>query len=627
MVSSTPLEQALNDLKKLMDSSLDVICSINKEGRFVNVSSAAETIWGYKPEELYGKRYMELVVNEDAEKTEHTAEQIMAGASVTMFENRYIHKNGRIVDILWSARWDQNDALMYCTAKDASEKKNLEKAFENERQRFYDLFLQASFSMGVLKGPGHLFEMVNPSYLKLIGRKDIIGISVEEVMPEMVEQGIIELLDKVYITGKAFIANEMRVNLDREENGKLTTVFLDFIYQAYKNIEGNVESIFFFAIDVTERVQSRKQVEESTKLFRQIVETAQEGIWMIDENNKTSFVNKKTCDILGYSEEEMIGKPNFSFKDREDQHIELQEINRRKQDLNETHETRYLTKSGKSIWTHITNNPIFDEDGKYKGTLAMLTDITSRKEQQLQFQKNFEEREFLIAELTKSIKDLKHFTYITSHNFKAPLSNLVGLLQQVDYSTLTNDNKEIVKMFKASTQQLDKTINDLVQILIIKNNVHIAISNINVRKLLKDILGSSLYEIEEAGSEINKDLQVENIYFNKPYMENVLISLLSNAFNFRSPERPLRIDISTKQKPNGEVLMIIKDNGIGIDLTRHQEKIFGLYQRFHSNSASVGLGLFIVKSQINSLGGKIEVESEVDAGTAFKITFLNKGKL
>jgi signal transduction histidine kinase len=122
-------------------------------------------------------------------------------------------------------------------------------------------------------------------------------------------------------------------------------------------------------------------------------------------------------------------------------------------------------------------------------------------------------------------------------------------------------------------------------------------------------------------------LQVENIYFNKPYMENVLISLLSNAFNFRSPERPLRIDISTKQKPNGEVLMIIKDNGIGIDLTRHQEKIFGLYQRFHSNSASVGLGLFIVKSQINSLGGKIEVESEVDAGTAFKITFLNKGKL
>ncbi|MCW3113120.1 MAG: domain S-box [Segetibacter sp.] len=757
--TSGALRKALNDVEKIMDSSLDVICSIGEEGRFVSVSSASEHIWGYKPSELTGKRYMDMVFAEDAAHTIDVAEGIVSGVPVTMFENRYVRKDGSIVPLLWSARWDDNDKLMYCIAKDATEKKRLEKAFESERQRLYDLFLHAPSCIGVLKGPNHVFETANPLYLQLIGKTDIIGKPLKEVLPEAAEQGFIELLDTVYKTDKTFVANERLIKLDPNGNGEFVHKYLNFICQSNKNTAGIIEGIFFFAIDVTEQVEARHKIEDSEKRFRQIVETAQEGIWMIDENCKTVFVNQKMCDMLEYSQEEMIGRTNLSFKDEEGQQSSLQFLEKRKMGINESHESKFLTKSGKYIWTYVSTNPIFDEEGAYKGALGMITniterklaeeklrenqeqllesqriahigswqlnfsnstdinsnpiycseetyrifglqpdtaevsyhlfskfiysedrelvkasleksieenssysidfrivhrngskkwvcqqakvvtddasgkplkmfgtikDITIRKEQELQLQKNTEERDILIAELTKSIKDLKQFTYITSHNFRAPLSNLIGLLSLVDYNTLETGNKEIVEMFKASTLQLNKTINDLIQILIIKNNVNVNTTNNSINESVDEAHTSLSHEINETGCIINKDLQVEKIYFNRSYLESILINLLSNAIKYRSPDRPLQIDISTKPKSNGDVLMIIKDNGIGIDLNRHRDSIFGLYQRFHTNPDSVGLGLFIVKTQINALGGEIDVESKIDKGTTFYITFKEK---
>ena len=179
-------------------------------------------------------------------------------------------------------------------------------------------------------------------------------------------------------------------------------------------------------------------------------------------------------------------------------------------------------------------------------------------------------------------------------------------------------------MFKTSTLQLNKTINDLIQILIIKNNVNVNVANNNISDLLEEVSNSLLHEINEIGCVVNKDLQVETICFNKSYLESILINLLSNSIKYRSPNRRLQIDISTQRKASGEVVMTITDNGIGIDLNRHRNSIFGLYQRFHTNPDSVGLGLFIVKTQINTLGGSIDVDSEIDKGTTFHITFREK---
>jgi PAS domain S-box-containing protein len=142
---------------------------------------------------------------------------------------------------------------------------------------------------------------------------------------------------------------------------------------------GNVTDMIGTIHDITEHKNAGQKIEESEKRFRQIVETAQEGIWMIDVNNQTIFVNKKMCEIMEYTEEEMMGRTNLSFKDAEEQKIALQQIKRIKKGIKETYESKFITKSGRHIYTQVSTNPILGEDGYYIGALAMMTDITEKK--------------------------------------------------------------------------------------------------------------------------------------------------------------------------------------------------------------------------------------------------------
>lgn len=127
------LQKARNEIHKIMDSSLDVICTIDANGCFASVSAAAVKIWGYTPEELVGRRYMELVYDEDIGLTIEASRDIMGGTEMTNFENRYVRKDGSLVTMVWSARWDDTDQIMYCIAKDATEReKVLQRIKENE---------------------------------------------------------------------------------------------------------------------------------------------------------------------------------------------------------------------------------------------------------------------------------------------------------------------------------------------------------------------------------------------------------------------------------------------------------------------------------------------------------------
>lgn len=306
-MTTNALQQALNDLNNILDSSLDIICSIDKEGKFVSVSAASERIWGYSPNELIGTNYIDLVFSEDVMKTLDTDTNIQSGASVTMFENRFLHKDGRIIPMLWSSRWDEKDQLNYGIAKDATEKKRLEKAFEIERQRFMDLYLQAPSCIAIIKGPDHVYEMANPLYLQLIDKKDIIGKSIKEVLPELEEQGVFESLDTVYKTGETFSANnEMLVKFDFHHNGKLVDTYLNFICQAHRSTDGEIDGVFIFANDVTEQVISRKKIEESELRYTSLIEQADDAICILDESLKIIDVNPYACHKLGYSKSEIL---------------------------------------------------------------------------------------------------------------------------------------------------------------------------------------------------------------------------------------------------------------------------------------------------------------------------------
>lgn len=614
-VTANKLQNTLNGLTKIMDSSLDIICSLDREGRFVTISAAAESTWGYKPDELVGRKYIDLVFHEDVERTINSEAGIKRGVPVTMFENRFKHQNGSVVPMLWSARWDDDDELTYCIGKDATDKKKLEKAVEVEKQRFYDLYLQAPCCMGVLKGPDHVYEIANPLYLQLIDKKDIIGKKVIEVLPELAEQGVFEFLDTVYETGKTFSANEMLVKFDFHGTGKLVDTYLNFIYQAHRNNEGDIDGILFFAIDVTEQVLAAKKISESDKRYRQIVETAQEGIWTISEENKTTFVNNKICEMLEYSEEEMLGKDIYYFMDDEGKKISAESMQKKKNGYSDQRQFKYISKTGKEIWTHISANPLFDENGTYKGALAMVADITSSKLAEV-------ERIKLVNDLMLRNAALEQFAYIISHNLRAPVANIIGASNALKDEDLSAEDRQILNRgISESVIRLDGVVADLNDILEVKGEISKTKEIVIFTDLLEQIKISIKDLIDKDRIEIKSDFSaIDGFLTLKAYMHSIFYNLISNSIKYRRPFVQSIIEIKSR-RINNRLELIFADNGRGIDLKKRRQDVFGLYKRFHPGIEGRGMGLFMVKTQVETLGGKITIESKENVGTEFIIEF------
>lgn len=183
--------------------------------------------------------------------------------------------------------------------------------------------------------------------------------------------------------------------------------------------------------------------------------------------------------------------------------------------------------------------------------------------------------------------------------------------------------EEILSGFNKSTHLLNETINDLVKVIIIKDNPSMQKEKVSLKEVFENIFNQLTFQIESHKPIIKlKFDKVPLLNINKAYIESILLNLLTNSIKYKSENRKLKISITTDQVDNNTILTF-KDNGIGIDLERNRDKIFGLYQRFHNYPDSKGLGLYLVKSQVEAMGGTISIDSEVNKGTTFTITFKN----
>jgi signal transduction histidine kinase len=207
---------------------------------------------------------------------------------------------------------------------------------------------------------------------------------------------------------------------------------------------------------------------------------------------------------------------------------------------------------------------------------------------------------------------------------RAPLSNLTGLLSLIeDISIEDAELKEILFGFNKSTHLLNETINDLTKVMIIKDNPSIQKEALSLKEVFENVFSQIAFQFDIHKPVLEIDLeQVSILNINKTYIESILLNLLTNSLKYRAENKILKIAI-TATEINNYVTLSFEDNGIGIDLERNQDKIFGLYQRFHDYPDSKGLGLYLVKSQVEAMGGTICVESEVNKGTTFTLIFKN----
>ena len=367
--------------------------------------------------------------------------------------------------------------------------------------------------------------------------------------------------------------------------------------------------------DITDRKLSEIEVAFKERRFRSLVQSGTDVICILDVNGYYTFVSPSTKAVLGYYEDDLMGKTVFSLVHPDDLQQVTSEANQLwHKKFVEMHPFRFPNAAGEWRWLECTATNLLSEPA-VRGVVVNSRDITERILQE-------KEKEQLIRELTHNIKDLKQFSFITSHNLRAPLSNLQGILSILDTSEIKNgETIMLINGLKVSTQQLTETINDLVEILIIKQN-----ANLNKEKLIfHDTFLAVVNTLGGIGETDQATLSTDFggapfVFFNKAYLESIFLNMVTNALKYSDKKRPLQLDIKSWTEEN-YVVLSFTDNGQGIDLAKYGKRIFGLYQRFHTYEDGKGIGLYMVHSQLTSLGGRIEVESEVDKGTCFKLFF------
>lgn len=270
-----------------------------------------------------------------------------------------------------------------------------------------------------------------------------------------------------------------------------------------------------------------------------------------------------------------------------------------------------IAKNGSIVWLRDIVNVIF-ENGKAVSLRGIMIDITKAKEAEKDLNNSFN----LVTEQNKR---LLNFSYIVSHNLRSHTSNIESITTLIDLSESEEERNQMIQLLKSVSTSLNETMLHLNEVININTNINLVIKPLNLSRYIISSTNNLSEQI------LLQDITIEStiphnliINYNPAYLESILYNLISNAIRYKHPDRKPIINIKWKQENNTNYIEI-SDNGIGIDLARNGNKIFGMYKTFTSNPESRGIGLFITRNQIEAMGGRITIESELNLGTTFKI--------
>lgn len=351
---------------------------------------------------------------------------------------------------------------------------------------------------------------------------------------------------------------------------------------------------------------------DSNYIFEHFFELSPDLLCIAGFDGFFKKINPAVSKLLGYTNEELFSKPISEFVHIDDRDATAKS---RKGFIKTGQllyfENRYVTKSGEMVWLSWTSLPIDNGNLVY----AIAKNITHTKKLE-------EERNLLLTNFTKINTDLKKLTYTSSHDLRSPVNNMLSIFSLLDVSKI-NDPETLlfIDMLKSTSESLRQALNDYVDILILKDNTMAQIEEVNLNEALNIVLRSINSLIQNSKVVLNADFsELEKIKFNKSYLESIFLNLITNSIKYAKPGCLPIISVYSR-KLNGMNQLVFSDNGLGFDMDVVKGKIFGLHQKFHNHIDSKGIGLYLVYNHITSLGGTITVESKVNEGVKFIISF------
>jgi signal transduction histidine kinase len=515
-------------------------------------------------------------------------------------------------------------------------------AARTERQRLYEVFMQAPAAIAVLEGPQHVFSVTNPRYLELIGGRNVVGKPIAEALPEVKDQGFIELLDQVLATGEPFVAHDATVMLDRQGTGHAEEVFVDFVYQPLKSSDGTAYGVMAHAVETTEQVLSRRQIERlaaERQVLQHAAEIERERLAEVFQQAPAAIAVTKGKDHvlvttnplfreLVAAQRPIDGLPiRVALPEFEGQGFfeMLDEVYTTQQPFLGNEMLARYDRNGDGLpedsYFNFVYQPLRDASGASTGTMIHAVEVTDQVLARKSAERQADELAHLTAALERTNRDLDQFAYVASHDLKAPLRGIANLAQWIEEDIgdrLSGDSKQHMALMKGRVHRMEALI-DGILLYSRAGRVRGSTETLDTGRLVNDIV--ELIAPPE-GVSVEVAPEMPTLFTERVPLQQVFMNLIGNAIKYSRPTRPdVHVRVSW-QPSHDSVQFSIADNGPGIAPEFH-ERIWGIFQTLQARDKveGTGIGLSVVKRIIESRGGQVWLDSAPGAGSTFHFTW------
>ncbi|HEX7149885.1 MAG TPA: PAS domain S-box protein [Thermoanaerobaculia bacterium] len=604
--------------RSLVQATAAIVWQTPATGEMQSDQRAWGEFTGQSGEDMQQWGWLAAIHPDDRAKTRNAWERALATRSPYEVEHRLRRHDGeyrtmlaRAVPIL-DERGEVRDWVGLHT--DLTAKRRLQQLLDTERLRLRDIFERAPAFIATLAGPAHVFETANPLYLELVGNRDIIGKTVREALPEIEGQGFYELLDDVYRTGVAYVADGMRALLLR--NGEEDERFVNFVYEPLRDTDGNVNGIFVHGNDVTAVHRTNRELQYQIGLTTTITDNAASCLFMMDERGHPTFMNPAAVEVTGYTLEEIRGEPlhfavHHHHPDGRPYPIADCPIDNGREQLVALKDYRdvFVRKDGTFFPVSCYVAP-FERDGRAAGAVLEFRDITADvRAQELLRQADRRKDEFLAT---------------LSHELRTPLTAILGwahmLLQDRTDPELVRGGLETIEKSARLQAELIDDVLDLSRITAGKVRINSETVDIGA------VATAAVEGVRLAAAAKEIDLAIESsgepalILGDAHRLQQILWNLLTNAIKFTPRGGCVQLLIEVRERTIG---VTVSDTGIGIgpDFLPH---VFEPFRQAESTTTrahgGLGLGLSIVRHLVELHGGYVRAESEGEGlGATFVI--------
>lgn len=599
-------------------------------------------IFGISQAEFSGdyEGFLNSVYPEDRQEVDRQIKQAIAGKGEHDFLHRILLPDGSVrwvrekAEVVWDSQ--QQPMKLMGTLQDVTDRVLAEIALAESKQRLDGILSSIEDVVWSASIEPYQFLYLNSATEKVFGRPVQHFFSIPDLWINMIhpeDRALVELQNRQSISRQTKDVTYRIVRPDGEIR------WLHDRAKAVYDDRGVAIRIDGIATDITERKRAEEEIRrlnqtlerkarESETRYQQIVELAEEGIWVIDGNGITTYVNQAMARMLGYDIEEMIGQPLLDFLAQSDRSIARDSLTARREDRATRHEFCLKAKNGELVWTNISTSPVLNEQGTMLWACALVYDITERKHADEQLRQSNERISLINAELARATRLKDEFFASMSHELRTPLNAILGLsealLEEV-YGTLTDRQKRSLNTIENSGRHLLELINDILDLSKIESGkMDLHLTPVTLSNLCESSLNFVKQQAHQKRVRIYSQLPThpQEILIDERRMRQVLVNLLSNAVKFTPEGGQVFLNVENHVEEE-TITFSVQDNGVGI-AKENFPKLFQPFVQLDSSLsrryAGTGLGLSLVRRIVELHGGSISLQSEVGKGSIFTIT-------